>query len=160
MTLLPYLVGERVPNLPLASGALLGLRMGTFNAGHLFRAALEGTTLGLASGVERMKRLGLEVHGLRLVGGGSKNPLWRQIIADCMNAPVEVLLEPESAALGAAIQAAWVDRRERGEAVSVDDVACNFVQLSPERTLPRADNVAVYREQLAAFDASTKQLFG
>ncbi len=160
VTLLPYLVGERVPNLPHASGALLGLRMGSLSAGHLFRAALEGTTLGLASGVERMKRLGLEVHGLRVVGGGSKNPLWRQIIADCMNAPVEVLLEPESAALGAAIQASWVDQRERGEPVSVDDVAKNYVQLSPERTEPQPQNVALYRERLSAFESHTKQLFG
>lgn len=160
VTFLPYLVGERVPNLPHANGALLGLRMGVLSAGHLFRAALEGTTLGLASGVERMKRLGLEVHGLRVVGGGSKNPLWRQIIADCMNAPVEVLLEPESAALGAAIQASWVDLRERGEQVSVDDVARNYVELSSERTEPQPQNVAVYRKLLSAFEASTKQLFG
>jgi len=159
VTLLPYITGERVPNLPLATGALLGLRPGLLDAGHLFRAALEGTTLGLASGVERMKRLGLEVSAVRVVGGGSKNPLWRQIVADCLNAPVEVLAEPESAALGGAIQALWVTRRAAGEALSCDDVARDFVVVSPGRTEPNAANVAVYRERLAAFEASTQRLF-
>lgn len=160
VTFLPYITGERVPNLPLATGALLGLRPGLLDAGHLFRAALEGTTLGLASGVERMKRLGLEVSAVRVVGGGSKNALWRQILADCLNAPVEVLAEPESAALGGAIQALWTARRSAGESVSCDDVARDFVVVAPGRTEPNAANVAVYRERLKAFEASTQKLFG
>jgi xylulokinase len=160
VTFLPYITGERVPNLPLATGALLGLRPGLLDAGHLFRAALEGTTLGLASGVERMKRLGLEVSAVRVVGGGSKNALWRQILADCLNAPVEVLAEPESAALGGAIQALWTQRRAAGESVSCDDVARDFVVVAPGRTEPNPAAVAVYREQLKAFEASTQKLFG
>jgi xylulokinase len=159
VTILPYITGERVPNLPLASGAVLGLKPGLFDAGHLFRAALEGTTLGLASGVERMKRLGLQVSAVRVVGGGSKNALWRQIVADCLDAPVEVLVEPESAALGGALQALWAKRRSLGEAVSCDEVAKDFVVVAPGRTLPHAENVAVYRERLAAFEQSTRKLF-
>jgi len=160
VTLLPYITGERVPNLPLASGALLGIKPGLLDAGHLFRAALEGTTLGLASGVERMKRLGLEVKAVRVVGGGSKNPLWRQVLADCLNAPVEVLVEPESAALGGAIQALWSQKRGAGENVTADDVAKDFVVLAPGRTEPNAANVAVYRQKLSSFEASTQKLFG
>ena len=52
-----------------------------------------------------MKRLGVEVDALRLVGGGSKNPLWREMIANTLQVPVTLHEEPESAALGAAIQA-------------------------------------------------------
>jgi sugar (pentulose or hexulose) kinase len=51
-------------------------------AGLLYRAALEGTSFSLYGGYLAMKRLGVEVTELRVVGGGSKNPLWRQILAD------------------------------------------------------------------------------
>lgn len=156
---LPYLQGERVPNLPHATGAIVGLRPGCLGAGHLFRAAMEGATLGLVSGVERMKRLGLEVNAVRVVGGGSKNPLWRQIIADSLGVPVEVLAEPESAALGGAIQAMWVQRRAAGEDVSADDVASNFVSVAPGRTEPNPANADVYRQRLATLEQHTRALF-
>ncbi len=159
VTFLPYLQGERVPNLPHATGAVLGLRPGYLDAGHLFRAAIEGTTLGLVSGVERMKALGLKVGSVRVVGGGSKNALWRQVIADSLGVPVEVLLEPESAALGGAIQAHWVARRAAGEDVSADDVAKNFVAVAPGATEPNAANAAVYRERLEALQSQTRRLF-
>jgi xylulokinase len=160
LTFLPYLQGERVPNLPQATGALLGLKPGSLEPGRLFRAAIEGATLGLVSGVERMKRLGLEVGAARVVGGGSRNPLWRQILADALGAPVEVLEEPESAALGGAIQACWVARRGQGENVTADDVAAQLVAVAPGRTEPNAANTAIYRERLAEFEASTRTLFG
>ncbi len=156
---LPYLQGERVPNLPHATGALLGLTPGCLDAGHLFRAAIEGTTLGLVSGVERMKALGLEVGSVRVVGGGSKNPLWRQILADSLGVPVEVLLEPESAALGGAIQAHWVARRAAGETVTADDVASRFVTVAPGVTEPNSANAVVYRQRLHALQSQTKLLF-
>eukprot|EP00413_Alexandrium_margalefii_P014186 CAMPEP_0204549252 /NCGR_PEP_ID=MMETSP0661-20131031/24199_1 /ASSEMBLY_ACC=CAM_ASM_000606 /TAXON_ID=109239 /ORGANISM="Alexandrium margalefi, Strain AMGDE01CS-322" /LENGTH=162 /DNA_ID=CAMNT_0051556187 /DNA_START=10 /DNA_END=495 /DNA_ORIENTATION=+ len=103
---LPYLQGERTPNWPHASGALLGLRAGCLRPGLLYRAALEGATFALLTGYRRMQELGLEAKELRLVGGGSKNRLWRQIIADVFQLPVQPLAEPESAALGAALAAA------------------------------------------------------
>jgi xylulokinase len=56
--------------------------------GLLYRAALEGATLSLAAGLQRAQDLGLHCKELRLVGGGSKNPLWRQIVADVFQLPV------------------------------------------------------------------------
>jgi sugar (pentulose or hexulose) kinase len=54
------------------------------------------------------------VEELRVVGGGSKNPLWCQIIADVFQVPVKLPVEgAESAALGAALQAAAVASGER-----------------------------------------------
>jgi xylulokinase len=156
---LPYLVGERVPNLPHASGALLGIKHGLLTPGHLFRAAIEGTTLGLAAGVQRMQKLGLVVDAVRLVGGGSKNPLWRHIISDVLGVPVSVLVEPESAALGGALQAYWVARRAAGESVTQSDVAEPFVTLAPGVTTPNADNHRVYQAQLEKFRSTTEWLF-
>lgn len=41
---------------------------------------------------------------LLLVGGGSKNSLWRRVVADAFQLPLRFPAEPEAAALGAALQ--------------------------------------------------------
>jgi len=61
------------------------------------------------------------------VGGGARNPLWRQILANVTELPVQRLLEPESAALGAAIQAQWT---QRGGGDSVTAIARPYVRLA------------------------------
>lgn len=159
LLLLPYLTGERVPNLPNATGTLLGLRPGLLTPGHFFRAAIEGTSLGLASGIERMKELGLTPSAVSVVGGGAKNALWRQILADIIGVPVTPLAEPESAALGAAIQALWIARRGKGELVTADHVARPFIVTGGEPALPNAENHATYRSILARFASETARLY-
>lgn len=47
----------------------------------------EGRRCGAQGGYLAMKRLGVQVTELRVVGGGSKNPLWRRIIADVFQVP-------------------------------------------------------------------------
>lgn len=155
---LPYMVGERVPNLPSATGTLLGLRPGLLSAGHLFRAAIEGTSLGLVSGIRRMQALGLKLSAASVVGGGAKNPLWRQVLADMLGVPVLALAEPESAALGGAIQALWVVRRGAGEDVSANDVARKFIARG-EPSHPNAENHRVYVEMLRRFEEETQLLY-
>jgi xylulokinase len=157
---LPFLQGERVPNLPEATGVLAGIRPGLFRRGYLFRAALEGTSLSLGLGMERMKKLGIAVEYVRLVGGGSRNPLWAQILADVLEAPVVRLAEPESAALGAALQALWTARREAGEDVSPDAVAAPFVRTEGDAISPDPGRSAIYREARSRLHALTERIFG
>ncbi len=107
LTLIPFLIGERVPDLPHATGTLHGIRPGWLSPPRLYRAAIEGVTANLASGINRLRALNVPLTDVRLVGGGAPNPLWRQILADMLNLPVTPLAEPESAALGATIQAIW-----------------------------------------------------
>jgi xylulokinase len=157
---LPYLQGERVPDLPEASASLLGLRAGALRPGVLFRAALEGVSLNLAWGVDRMRALGLRVDAVRVAGGGARNALWRQVLADAFDAPVVQLEEPEAGALGAAIQAAWTARRLAGEKVSCDEVARGCVRESGEAVRPDAARVAAYRELGERFRAAVRGLHG
>ena len=105
---LPYLVGERTPNWPEATGALLGLRPGSLaDPGVAYRAAMEGATYALRGGASRLTELGVApASELICVGGGSRSALWRQIVADVFDAAVVRPSEPESAALGAAKNAA------------------------------------------------------
>ncbi|QDZ24206.1 xylulokinase [Chloropicon primus] len=107
---IPYLRGERTPNLPGAAGAIVGLRYGMLkNAGLLYRAAIEGVTFSLLAGVNAMKNFGVsDLKELRVVGGGAANALWCQIIASSFGVPVKLIEESETAALGAALQAGAV----------------------------------------------------
>jgi xylulokinase len=156
---LPYLQGERVPNLPGAAGVLAGIRPDLLRKGHLFRAALEGTSLSLGLGIERMEKLGIAIESVRLVGGGSRNPLWREILADVLEVPVVRLAEPESAALGAALQALWTARRETGEDVTADAVAAPFVRTEGQFTSPDPARSRIYREARSRFRQLTERIF-
>ena len=155
---LPFLLGERVPDLPTATGTLLGMRPGTLRPGHLYRAALEGTSLNLGLGFQRLRELGTSIHEVRLTGGAANNALWRQILANTFAAPVRVLLETESAALGAALQACWSVRRVREPDLTCDAVAAPFVKLGAT-TEPNQD-AGRYAELLQRYRGEVTRLYG
>jgi xylulokinase len=102
---LPYLQGERTPNLPQATGVLHGLTTKNYTPGHLARATMEGVTLGLAYGLKRLEELGVKATQIRLTGGGSKSAVWRQMCADVFGCEIVTLQNAEGAAMGGAIQA-------------------------------------------------------
>ena len=84
---------------------------------------MEGASFALAAGLERLRGLGVVADELRVVGGGSKNPLWRQVVADVTGLAVRLPSEPESAALGGALQSlALADDRPLLEALRAVDV--------------------------------------
>jgi xylulokinase len=153
LLLLPYLAGERVPDLPEATGTLLGIRPGALEPGRMFRAALEGVSLNLAWGVARLRALGLPVDAVRLVGGGARNALWARILADALGARVQRLDELESAALGAALQAAWIARGG-----TIDALAQRFAQGAEEPLDPDPGAAQVYREALRRFEEAVLRL--
>lgn len=153
----PFLVGERVPDLPSATGTLLGVRPGLLRAGHLYRAALEGVSNNLALGLQRLRDLGIDAGEVRLVGGAAKNVLWQQILADSFGVPVRPLLEPESGALGAALQALWSVRRKAEPELSCDAVAQPFVQLGAA-VVPQPQRAPAHRAMLVRFAAALQRL--
>jgi xylulokinase len=141
--MLPFLNGERVPALPQATGSLLGLTMTNLTRANLCRAVVEGTTFGLRYGLDLLRRNGLQSVRICLIGGGSKSPAWRQIVADIMNTPVICTEQSEAAALGAAIQAAWCTSWANGHEDSLADLCERCVKLDlTSETLPIAENVA------------------
>jgi xylulokinase len=111
LSLTPYFVGERTPDLPLATGSLEGLTLRTLTRPYLARAAVEGVSRGLAYGLSRLSRLGVAPREIRLTGGGARSAVWRQVLADMFRVPVMKVAEDECAALGAALQAAWSSAR-------------------------------------------------
>ena len=114
LLLMPYLAGERTPNLPEATGSITGLTAENANPRCIVRAALDGVAAGLAYAVEVLAGLGIAAPEVTLVGGGSQHVAWRQAIADATGLPVVVRGGGEHAARGAAVQALAV---ARGEAI-------------------------------------------
>lgn len=108
LILLPYLDGERTPNLPGATGALLGLTRGGMTRPNLARAAIEGMLCGLADGVDALRAVGVEVRRVLLIGGAAQSVAVPQVAADIFGVPVVVPAPAEYVARGAARQAAWV----------------------------------------------------
>ena len=107
LVLLPYLDGERTPDLPAARGLLHGLTRANATPPHLARAAVEGVLCGLADGVEALRAKGVEVRRALLIGGGARSAAVQALAPAVLGLPV-LLPEPaEYVALGAARQAAW-----------------------------------------------------
>lgn len=112
LLLMPYLAGERIPDLPHAAGSLAGLTMENATPALMVRAALDSVAAGLAYGLEALAKLGVVAEEVTLVGGGSQHPAWRQAIADATGLPVIVRGGSEHAARGAAMQASAIVRDE------------------------------------------------
>jgi xylulokinase len=104
---LPYLSGERSPHAdPLARGAFVGLTLG-HDRRHMTRAVLEGVAFGLRDGLDLMTAAGMPAPTqIRASGGGTASVLWRQILADVLDAEIATVETTEGAAYGAGLLAA------------------------------------------------------
>ena len=103
---LPYLTGERTPHPdPLARGAFVGLTV-SHDLRHMTRAVLEGVAFGLRDGLDLMVAAGVpKPSSIRASGGGTRSELWRQVLADVLEADIETVATEEGAAFGAGILA-------------------------------------------------------
>ena len=126
-------------------GAFLGLDLGHTQA-DLIRATLEGIALNLRLALEALRNLGKVGLEMVAVGGASRSPLWRQILADVLEIDiVKTSVGQEAGALGAAAVAAvacglWNDFH------AIDQIH------QPEAvTRPNPGNVSVYRQLLPIF---------
>ena len=159
LLLLPYLEGERTPNVPAGTGVWLGVNSHTYSDDYLARAAMEGVTLGMNYGLRRITKLGVVPTQIRATGGGAKSKAWRQIMADVFNTEVVTLKVAEGAAYGAALQALWCWRRHQGEQVSIQDITDKFIEVNQHETLqPDPHNVKVYEELQALQDEMSASL--
>ncbi|MEM9400125.1 MAG: xylulokinase [Verrucomicrobiota bacterium] len=146
LVLLPYFEGERIPDLPQASGVFFGMNSQNFTSAHLARATMEGVTMGLNYGLSRLRDLGLRPKEIRLTGGGSNNPLWRQMVADIFETDVIGLATTQGAAFGAALQAKWCYSLSQGEKVRIQQLTDQFVKTDPKtKCSPIKANFKAYR---------------
>jgi xylulokinase len=125
---LPYLTGERTPHPdPLARGAFVGLTV-RHDLRHMTRAVMEGVAFGLRDGLDLMVAAGMAAPSqIRASGGGMRSGLWRQLLADVLDAEIAVVGTEEGAAYGASLLAAvgtgWFD--------TVDQAAAEVIEVKP-----------------------------
>ena len=100
---LPYLMGERTPHLnPDCRGVIFGLSAMHTKA-DMLRSVMEGVSFSLLDCWDILREMKIEVKDMMACGGGSKSPLWRQMLANMYGCPVKVGGEGGGATLGAAI---------------------------------------------------------
>ncbi|MCP4298037.1 MAG: xylulokinase [Proteobacteria bacterium] len=145
--LLPYFNGERTPALPKASASIFGINGVNYTQNNLCRASIEGATLGLRYGLDLLCKHGIQSQEIRLVGGGAKSPLWRQMVADIFETPVVSPESSEAGALGAALQAMWCFLNKQESVVSLREITDEFIALDEStRAEPLPANIVQYRE--------------
>lgn len=114
LVLLPYLDGERTPDLPCATATLGGLTRTNATPENLARAAVEGMLCGLADGIDALRSQGLQARRVLLIGGAARSRAVQEIAPSIFSAPVTVPAPLEYVAIGAARQAAWALRSRAG----------------------------------------------
>ncbi len=143
---LPHLGGSMAPDVnPNAKGVFAGFTLKHTKA-HFCRAIMESIGYIIRRNVEALGSMGLRFDELRSLGGGSKSPVWNQIKADIIGAPLVTTHSKEAACLGAAILA--------GTAVGifpgVEEAVQAFVH-EKHRFEPCAANRAAYDRAYAQY---------
>lgn len=130
LTFLPYLTGERTPHLdPQARGTWVGLGL-NHTRSHLMRAALEGVAFAIKQGLDVLTATETATPVVRLAGGGTLEPAWRQLLADVLQVSLFNIAVPAASARGAAILAGI------GIGVYTDARTMSQPVLMPNPTLP------------------------
>ena len=159
LLLVPFFNGERTPDLPLAQASLMGMTPLNFTPANLARAGMEGATLGLRYGLSVMERNGIRAEEIRLVGGGAKSRVWRQMVADMFAVPVAAPLETEAGALGAALQAMWCYRSQKEGKIGIAAICDDFIGLDPKRQAePNSQTASEYKTLYDRYQATVKVL--
>jgi len=156
VTVLPYLDGERTPNLPQAAGTIAGLRHAT-EPGQILLAAYEGAVASLVEALELLASVGSGLDPdtpVVLVGGGARGRVWQETVARLSGRAAAVPEAEELVALGAAAQAAaLLSDEDAGEIARRWDTRRGFVVEPPRE--PDTETLARIR---AVRDAAAELL--
>ena len=152
---LPYFSGERTPiNDPRAKGMLFGLNLQHTRA-HIYKALLEGVGYGISQHFDIFDERKMGTRKVMAVGGGTKNPLWLQIVSDISGKRQHVAAVETGAAYGDALIAAlavghYKDSRELSAQIHISR------QIDPSTAAHAA--YAPLRRRYDALYQSTKEI--
>jgi xylulokinase len=152
LTFLPYLTRERAHHRnPHSSGAFLGMRI-DHQREHLLHAALEGVAFGIRAALEALPGANFSsapqasLPVLRLAGGGSVHPAWRQMLANVLGRELVTVETPAASARGAALlggiaSGIWADAAATASVAPHTHVVAT----------PSAEHASVYNEVYARY---------
>ncbi len=155
---LPFFNGERTPNLPNGRASIVGLTSANVSRENIARAAMESAIFGMRIGLEAFQALGFRAKEIRIIGGGSKSALWREIAANVMNLPVKRPDNDEAAAMGGALQALWclegIDAVKAGKSVdSIAKLTDAHIKINEADCInPNPSSVAAYDKAYAEYN--------
>jgi xylulokinase len=153
LVFLPYLNGERTPHAnPNARGAFVGMNL-THTRAAMTRSVMEGVTFALRDSLEIIEGLGVPVKQIRASGGGSRNPLWRQIQADVFGKKITTLEVEQGPAFGVALLAAVGD----GAYPNIE-AACKATIRVAAETKTIAKHVKAYNQLFPIYQDLYRQL--
>ena len=143
---LPYLMGERSPiNDTDARACFLGMSMASSRA-DLVQAVLEGVAFAIRDSLEVAKSLGVTPERSKLCGGGARSPLWRRILANVLDLPLDIPQTEEGPGYGGAMLAMV----GCGVYPTVSDCAEALVRVT-DTVEPEAELAERYEEQYRKF---------
>ncbi len=114
---------------------------------------MEGITLEQKDILTSMKKTGIKLDKVRIMGGATKSDLWNQMQADMYNLPVETLMTADAAVLGAAICGAV----SIGLFGGIAEAAHKLVKTN-KRFEPNPQTVKVYEEIYQIYCAAYEAL--
>lgn len=122
---LPYLMGERSPhNDAKVRSCLIGMSMDTKRE-DITQAVLEGVAFAFRDCLEIAKEQGVEVKESMVCGGGSKSPLWLEILANVLNIPLNIPMTEQGPGYGGALLA----MKAAGDDREISQIADDFVKI-------------------------------
>lgn len=148
----PYLQGEMTPYLDDKLRASFVGAAAFHTKAHFSRAVMEGVAYSMKDGFATLVQLGIAPASATALGGGAKNPLWRQMLADMLNIPLKTVANADSS-LGSAMLA--------GVACGVFEShqdAVNRCTCVTGETFPDPQGVAFYEERFQTYLAIQKAL--
>jgi xylulokinase len=155
---LPYLMGERTPHLDAtARAAWVGLTASHRRA-DLIRSVVEGVCYSQKDGLDIIEEMGVQLHSVRLSGGGARSPFWKQTMADVLDKRIATLESQEGSAYGAALLATV----GTGAYASVEE-CCNVAIQEVEQIQPDQKNAAEYAKLHQVYQAiypALKPIYG
>ncbi|KRM35921.1 gluconokinase [Limosilactobacillus pontis] len=141
----PFLGGERAPLWDAnARGSFFGLSQ-LHTRADMLRSVMEGICMNIATVFQAVRNLVGEPSSVTATGGFARAEVWRQMLADVLNCPVNIPNSFESGCLGAVTMA----MKSLGIVDSLDVVQDLIGDISSYQ--PRASAVHVYQQYLPLF---------
>ncbi len=102
---LPYLMGERSPiNDVDARGTFVGLSLDTTRR-DMVQAVLEGVAFAIRDSFEVARSIGVRIDCSKVCGGGAKSPVWRKMLCNILNIPLDLPQTEQGPGMGGAMLA-------------------------------------------------------
>lgn len=150
---LPYLAGERAPLWDAdARGSFIGIT-GRTDPATMAKAVLEGLCFNLKAVLAMVSDVAGAPTVIHATGGFARSELWKQMLCDILDLPIEIPDSFESSALGAAV----IAMQALGLIASLDDVEA---MVGTTTTLTPGPNAAIYQKLWPVWRDLNDQLAG